>query len=69
MTGNCIDDVCCDTPCQGSFEQCNLPGKLGQCQSTLQIPAPVLSRVGLMAAIGLCLLVGGATLLGRKTPR
>jgi hypothetical protein len=65
-SGNCVDHVCCDTPCQAPFEQCNLPGKVGQCQSTLEHGAPVLSELGLLLAVLLCLIVGGATLRSRR---
>lgn len=28
---SCVDGVCCDAPCNGSCESCNLPGSIGQC--------------------------------------
>jgi hypothetical protein len=30
-TGNCVDGVCCDTPCGGTCQSCNLPGHVGTC--------------------------------------
>jgi len=30
-SGSCIDGYCCNTPCAGSCDRCNLPGKLGTC--------------------------------------
>ncbi len=29
--GQCIDGVCCDTPCDGVCERCNAPGEAGRC--------------------------------------
>jgi cysteine-rich repeat protein len=31
VTGYCVDNVCCNTPCTGSCADCNLPGKSGTC--------------------------------------
>lgn len=28
---NCVDGVCCDQPCTGQCEACDLPGKVGEC--------------------------------------
>src|SRR5262249_31095454 len=58
QSGNCVDGVCCDRPCQGEFEQCNLPGHVGTCESTVAVPAT--SRRGLI--VGLLLLTGIAAL-------
>jgi hypothetical protein len=30
-TAYCIDGVCCDTPCGGACDACNLPGSVGTC--------------------------------------
>jgi hypothetical protein len=31
VSGNCIDDLCCDTACTATCEACNLPGSEGTC--------------------------------------
>lgn len=40
-SGNCADGVCCDSPCTGLCEQCNLPGKEGQCEPVPEGQDPV----------------------------
>ena len=30
-TGNCVDEVCCDSPCVGTCRACNIPNKIGTC--------------------------------------
>lgn len=62
-SGNCVDDVCCDTACDGPLEQCNLPGQQGQCAATAA-PAPALAPLGLLA--GLAALVGVAWRVRRR---
>jgi hypothetical protein len=48
----CIDDVCCDTPCNRLLDRCNLPSQVGTCESTAA-PAPAMTRTGLLAAAAL----------------
>ncbi len=31
QSGNCVDGVCCNTPCAGTCESCNLAGSVGTC--------------------------------------
>ena len=31
LNGNCVDDVCCGSPCDGTCESCGLAGSLGSC--------------------------------------
>lgn len=59
ISGNCVDDVCCDTACDQPAQACNLPGNEGVC-SSLAAPAPAASPTGLLIA-GL-LLVAVATI-------
>ncbi|MEO8603973.1 MAG: hypothetical protein ABI629_15465 [bacterium] len=61
VSGNCVDDVCCDTACNLPQQACNLPGREGVCSSVVAA-APAASPTGLVL-IGLALfLVGGAAL-------
>ncbi len=65
VSGNCVDDVCCDTICNLPGQECNLPAAPGVCTSTAA-RAPAASPTGLM--IGLVLLIGvGALALFRRT--
>ncbi|MCG8419087.1 MAG: hypothetical protein MJE77_14220 [Proteobacteria bacterium] len=47
LSGHCADGVCCDTPCDGACEACNVSGAVGTC--TVK-PAGTVCR----AANGLC---------------
>jgi hypothetical protein len=65
VSGNCVDDVCCDTACDQPDQQCNLPGEVGVC-SSVAAKAPAASPTGLL--IGLALLIGiGALSILRRT--
>ncbi|HWE30822.1 MAG TPA: hypothetical protein VHB97_22600, partial [Polyangia bacterium] len=35
ISGNCVDGVCCDTPCDGVCESCNQPGLAGACSPAM----------------------------------
>jgi hypothetical protein len=63
-TGNCVNDVCCDTACNGPEQQCNLPGSEGICTSTAA-PAPAASPTGLLIALALLISVGAIAMLRR----
>jgi hypothetical protein len=64
ISGNCVDDVCCDTACDGPEEACNLPGNEGTC-SSIAAPAPAASPTGLVLA-GLALLAVAAYRFARR---
>jgi hypothetical protein len=49
VSGNCVDDVCCDTACAGADQSCNQPGREGIC--TAIAPAPAASPKGLFAIV------------------
>ncbi len=65
QSGNCVDEVCCDTACQGPLEQCNLPGQRGVCVSTAA-PAPTLSDRALILALVLLIGIGGLAIAQRR---
>ena len=56
----CVDSVCCDDPCTGANQRCDLPGREGTCLTVAPAPAPVLSGTGLL--IGALLLAAVGTL-------
>lgn len=39
ISGNCVDDVCCDTACNQPNQSCNQPGNVGTCVGTAAAPA------------------------------
>lgn len=64
ISGNCVDDVCCDTVCDQPEQACNLPGNEGVC-SSIAAPAPAASPTGLLIA-GLLLVVIAAVGFARR---
>ena len=58
-SGNCVQDVCCDSPCDLPNQSCNVPGRAGECLTLAPAPAPALSGTGLL--IGALLLAGVGT--------
>ncbi len=66
MSGNCIDDVCCDTTCDGPLEACNLSGVEGVCSPTTA-EAPATSRSGLISVVVMLIAVGLFSLIRRRT--
>ncbi len=66
QSGNCVDDFCCESACDGPNEACNLPGLEGNCLA-LTATVPAASNTGLtMAVVGL-LAVALAAFLRRRT--
>ncbi len=63
---NCVDGVCCNTPCDGPDETCDLPGREGECLSVTAAPAPALSVAAELAALAALLLVAAARLRLRR---
>jgi hypothetical protein len=56
-TGNCVDGVCCDSPCTGQCEACDLPGSGGTCSPVLGLPRgarPACVESGNLCTIGEC---------------
>jgi MYXO-CTERM domain-containing protein len=66
ISGNCVDDVCCDTPCTGAGLSCNCPGSVGTCTTCPVAPAPTLSGIGLLIAAALLAAIGSLGLLRRR---
>ncbi len=64
LSGNCVDDVCCNSPCDGPNASCDVPGREGTCVN--RAPAPALSGAGLLAAAALLAGLGGLGLLRHK---
>lgn len=64
-SGNCVDDVCCDTICDGPRESCNQPGREGVC-SAIAAAAPAASPIGLLALVALLGGVAGLALWRRR---
>lgn len=61
----CADTVCCDTPCDGPVDICNLPGQEGTCV-TVAAPAPATSTRGIVLALALLLAVAGVGVARRQ---
>lgn len=60
VSGNCVDDVCCDTACAGADQSCDQPGREGTCTGVA--PAPAASQAGLLALVLALATVAAATL-------
>jgi len=50
VSGNCVDNFCCDTECDGPLEVCNLEGQEGTCVA-VTAPAPAVSSTGIVVAL------------------
>jgi len=62
----CVDGVCCDTPCTGPNQICNLPGREGECLTEAPAPAPTVSHSGLLFGVVLLSAIGLIALLRRR---
>jgi len=63
ISGNCVADVCCNEPCSGSTQRCDLPSSIGTCVD-LPAEAPTTSRAALL--VGLLLLAAIAAVALRR---
>ncbi|MDX2168019.1 MAG: hypothetical protein SF182_13175 [Deltaproteobacteria bacterium] len=68
ISGNCVDDVCCDTACDQPEQACNLPGNEGVC-SSVAAPAPAASPTGLLIGGLLLVLIAAVGFARRQSPR
>ena len=66
--GFCVDNVCCNAPCTGPLQRCDLPDELGSCVSAAA-PAPTLTPSGLLATALLLVSAGVFTLRHRMRGR
>lgn len=66
VSGNCVMDVCCDTPCTGPNQRCDIPDREGTCLTINPAPAPVLSGTGLLIGALLLAAVGTIGLLRNR---
>jgi hypothetical protein len=66
LSGNCVDDVCCDSPCTEPNEVCDQPGREGICIALHPAPAPALSGIGLLIGSALLAALGGLGMLRRR---
>ena len=64
-SGNCVDDVCCDTECNEPDQICNLAGSVGTC-TDIAAPAPATSRSGLLIGIGILAAIAAVALWRRR---
>jgi hypothetical protein len=58
VTGNCVDDVCCDTACDQPGQACNVAGLEGTCLLE-SAPVPAVSQRGMWGLIVLLVAIGG----------
>jgi hypothetical protein len=65
----CVDGVCCDEPCTGPNETCDLPGREGECLPITTAPAPALSDTGKLVGLGVLLLIAALQLRRWRTSR
>jgi len=65
----CVDGVCCNSPCDGPGESCDLPNRVGFC-SRPQI-APATSQTGQAVAAGVLIVLAwfGLRALWRRDER
>ena len=65
QSGHCVDGVCCNDPCTGLNEICNLQGSAGTC-TEIAAPAPTTSRTGLLIALGILAAIAALALWRRR---
>ncbi len=66
LSSNCVDEVCCDTPCDGGGEACDVVGREGICTQTKAL-APAASRTGLVITVLILAAVGVFAVVRRGT--
>jgi len=66
LSGNCVQNVCCDTLCNLPGQFCNLPGSVGTC-SEPAAPVPAASNGGLAAILAALVAIGGLAVWRRRS--
>ena len=68
ISGNCVDDVCCEEASCPAGQSCDNPGpgNLGICSPDPIAPAPAVSRDGVLLAVAILIAVGGLAVLRRR---
>lgn len=66
-SGNCVDDVCCDTVCDGPNQICDLPTQEGICTALEAAPAPAASNRALALEVAILAGIGVLALMRRRT--
>lgn len=67
-SGNCVDDVCCESACDGADEACNLPGLEGNCLA-LSATVPATSSSALAVGLALLALIAVVSITQRRRAR
>jgi len=65
ISGNCVDDVCCEEPSCPPGESCDNPTHVGTCSPNPTAPAPAISRQGMLLVLTILIAIGGAGFLRR----
>ncbi|MGH7785532.1 MAG: hypothetical protein ACRERC_01625 [Candidatus Binatia bacterium] len=65
-SGNCVQDVCCNTACNLPGQFCNLSGSVGTC-SEPAAPVPAASNGGLAAILAALVAIGGLAVWRRRS--
>lgn len=66
LSGNCVQNICCDTLCNLPGQFCNLPGSVGIC-SEAAAPVPAASNSGLVAILVALIGIGGFAVWRRRS--
>jgi len=64
-SGNCVDDVCCETICDGPTESCDVEGLRGTCVESAA-SAPATSGAALLAGLLTLSMIGFFTIRTRR---
>ena len=59
----CSQGVCCASGCTAPHQSCAVPGRRGECISTVVAPAPVLSGLALLAAVATLIAIAAIALI------
>jgi hypothetical protein len=65
QSDNCADGVCCDSPCDGPNQACNVTGQVGEC-ANVPAPAPAASHGALALTAGTLIAIAALALLRRR---